>query len=414
MLAQARGAQADVLEAEARKLAAAVAWARLHEVTDPGLAATWGDSPITLGGEGVPLIATGCVAEFAAAIGTTTNGGRSYLADALELAYRLPELYARIQAGTLPTWKGRRIAGETTVLPPEAAAELDARIAPIAAKLSARATQQLIDETIATVLPEHAQEMADRWSTLKVVVDHRQVSFVGTSSIYGALDLADALDLDQRLTQDAEALKAAGCEASLDARRAMALGRLARGETTSTVTGRPVTLYVHLPAESTNPTAVVENGGDRLLTQAQVAAWCGNPGVTVTLKPVIDPCASSSSRAYVVPDRIKEQIELRDRTCVFPHCHRPARACQKDHIEPFDGTNTESANLGNLCQHHHNLKTHTPWTYTTVARAEEGGLRPSRSDPGVFLWRSPHGHTYLRDRHGTQDLTLRPVAPPGH
>lgn len=399
MLAAARAAQADVHAAEARKLVAAVEWAALHEVEDPDLAETWGETPVALTGEGALLIGRGCVAEFAAVIGTTTNGGRAYLADAVELAHRLPEVYARIVSGSLPAWKGRRIAKETTILPPEAAADLDARIAPLAAKLSASATQQMIDATIAAVLPEHAQEVADTYSTPRVIVDHRQVSFVGTSTLYGALDLADALDLDAALDREADALAAEGCEASLDARRAMALGRLARGQ--STTTARPVTLYVHLPADTTDTTALVENGGGRLLTQAQVATWCANPGVTVTVKPVIDLHDQPASRGYVVPDRIKEHVELRDRVCVFPHCTRPARACQKDHITPYvHGGPTAPENLGSLCQHHHNLKTHTRWTYTML-------------EPGVFLWRSPHGYTFLRDREGTQDLTPRPVEPPG-
>lgn len=398
-LAAARAAQADIQAAEARKLAAAVEWARLHEVDDPDLAATWGDSPITLAGDGAPLIAHGCVGEFAAVIGTTTNGGRAYLADALELAHRLPRLYAEIQAGRLSSWKGRRIASETVVLPPEAAADLDTRIAPVARKLSARATQQMIDETIAQVMPDHAQQLADASSTQRVVVDHRQVSFLGTSTVYGALDLADALDLDGALDREAELIKQSGCEASLDVRRAMALGRLARGEAT---TGRPVTLYVHLPADTDNPTALVENGsGPHLLTQAQVAAWCGNPDVAVTVKPVIDLRDPLTSAAYEVPDRMKEHVELRDRTCVFPYCTRAARACQKDHVDPFEnGGATRTENLGSLCQHHHNLKTHAGWAYTPI-------------EPGVFLWRSPHGYRFLRDHQGTQDLTPRPVDPPG-
>ncbi len=398
MLAAARGAQVEVQAAEARKLVAGVAWAGLHVVQDPDLAETWGDTPVQITGPGAPLIGRGSVAEFAAVIGTTTNGGRAYLADAVELAHRLPEVYARILAGKLPAWKGRRIAKETTILPLEAAAELDARIAPVAHKLSASATQQMIDETIAVVLPEHAQAVADTFTTPRVVIDHRQVSFVATSTVYGALDLADALDLDATLDREAEVLLQQGCEASLDARRAMALGRLARGEVAP---GRPVTLYVHLPAETENTTAVLENGGGRLLTQAQVATWCGQPEVKVTVKPVIDLHDALSSPAYVVPDQIKEHLDLRDRTCVFPHCTRPAKACQKDHIEPFAaGGPTATENLGTLCQHHHNLKTHTRWTYTML-------------EPGVFLWRSPHGYTFLRDHQGTHDLTPRPVAPPG-
>ncbi|RZI87140.1 MAG: HNH endonuclease, partial [Microbacterium sp.] len=102
-----------------------------------------------------------------------------------------------------------------------------------------------------------------------------------------------------------------------------------------------------------------------------------------------------------VPERIKEHLELRDRTCVFAYCNRPARWTQKDHITPHaEGGETDTDNLACLCQHHHNLKTHTGWTYTMI-------------EPGVFLWRSPHGSTFLRDHQGTQDLTPRPVSPPG-
>ena len=280
VLAAARAAQVEVHAAEARKLAAAVAWAGLHQVEDPDLAETWGETPVALTGDGAPLIGRGCVAEFAAVIGTTTNGGRAFLADAVELAHRLPQTYARIQAGTLPTFKGRRIARETTILPLAAVLDLDTRIAPLAGKLSAAATQKMIDETIATVIPEHAQDIADTYSTPRVVIDHRQVSFQGTSTLYGALDLADALDLDARLDREAQVLKDEGCEASYDARRAMALGRLARGETTTTPAQRAVTLYVHVPADTTNPTALLENGGGHLLTQTQIATWCGAPGTT--------------------------------------------------------------------------------------------------------------------------------------
>jgi hypothetical protein len=368
VLAAARQAKLDVDAAEARELA----------------------------GPGAPLIARGCVAEFATVIGTTTNGGRAYLADALELAHRFPNFYARIQSGTVPAWKGRRLANQTTELTPEAAEDLDLRITPVANKLSAAATEKLVAETIARFMPDHALQLADANASQHVFIDHRQVSFLGTSAVHASLDLADAVDLEEPLTRDAEALKEAGCEASLDMRRSMALGRLARGE----APGRQVTLYVHLPAD-TNPTAVVENQGPHLLTQAQVATWCGNPEVKVVVKPVIDLNDALSANSYEVPDRIKEHLEVRDRTCVFPYCTRLARTCQKDHIEPFDdGGRTATDNLADLCQHHHNLKTHTAWTYTQV-------------EPGIFLWRSPHGCTYLRARVGTEDLTPRPVDPPG-
>ncbi len=112
---------------------------------------------------------------------------------------------------------------------------------------------------------------------------------------------------------------------------------------------------------------------------------------------------------YGIPDRIREQIILRDGTCVFPWCTRPARGCDLDHITEYDhhaaaeGRDqpgpTDTRNLGALCRFHHRLKTHSPWSY-------------DMTEPGVFVWTSPHGHHYRRDRSGTTALDPPEPAPP--
>jgi hypothetical protein len=104
-----------------------------------------------------------------------------------------------------------------------------------------------------------------------------------------------------------------------------------------------------------------------------------------------------------VPDRLAEHVELRDVTCVFPWCTRPARGCDKDHIVAYDPDGppgqTGSHNVAALCRRHHRLKTHGGWTYTMV-------------EPGTYLWSSPHGYQFLRDYTGTQDLSPPPAHPP--
>ncbi len=57
-------------------------------------------------------------------------------------------------------------------------------------------------------------------------------SLAGTSPIRGSLDLADALDLEDAVAAGARALGELGHPESLNARRAMALGVLARGQAT--------------------------------------------------------------------------------------------------------------------------------------------------------------------------------------
>jgi hypothetical protein len=157
------------------------------------------------------------------------------------------------------------------------------------------------------------------------------------------------------------------------------------------------------------PTGRMEEG-QRLVLLDQLRDWCGDARTKVTVKPVIDLNADLSTSAYEVPDRIREQVLLRDRTCVFPWCTRPARGCDIDHVTEFDHHAdtegrpqpgpTQTQNLAALCRFHHRLKTHTAWRYRMV-------------DPGVFEWISPHGHRYRRDRHGTTAIDpARPPDPP--
>ena len=149
-----------------------------------------------------------------------------------------------------------------------------------------------------------------------------------------------------------QSLKALGSEASLDARRSAALGDLARTQTALDLAGagadrqhlpaaREVVLHAHFDASldglSTvfGPTGRMEEG-QRLVLLDQVRTWCGDSRTKVTVKPVIDLNAELSTPAYEVPDRIREQVILRDRTCVFPWCTRPARVCDIDHVDEYD------------------------------------------------------------------------------
>jgi len=97
VLAAARRSRREADLAEASVLASAVEWGVLHLVSDPSDAATWVtdggvDTGVALGGEGVPLVSEFAIPELATALGMSTDSGRILLADALELAYRLPRL----------------------------------------------------------------------------------------------------------------------------------------------------------------------------------------------------------------------------------------------------------------------------------------------------------------------------------
>ena len=102
-------------------------------------------------------------------------------------------------------------------------------MAPVAHKIGPTVLDRLVEEAIARFMPETAEETRRRAADGRhFTIDHDQVSFAGTSLVHGELDLADALDLDQAIRGIADQLKDLGSTESLDVRRSVAAGDLAR------------------------------------------------------------------------------------------------------------------------------------------------------------------------------------------
>jgi len=178
----ARESQAVANRAQADLMVAAVTWAEQHPPESIDEAATWitpgGDTGLTLAGVGAPLVAEFCIAEFALAIGRSTDGGRALVAAAVELKYRLPRVWARMQSGDLEAWRARRVAEETFGLSREAAAFVDGQVAPFAHRIGLAALERLVAEAIARFMPDKATEGDEKAADGRhFTIDHQQVSF---------------------------------------------------------------------------------------------------------------------------------------------------------------------------------------------------------------------------------------------
>jgi hypothetical protein len=104
---------------------------------------------------------------------------------------------------------------------------------------------------------------------------------------------------------------------------------------------------------------------------------------------------------YTPPADLADHVLVRDQTCRFPTCTRPAAGCDLDHSTPFEqGGVRSAANLGPLHRGHHNDKTHHRW-------------RLQQPEPGRFVWTAPTGHTYDVDPEIVGLLPQPPPAPPG-
>jgi hypothetical protein len=470
-------------QAAADQLTLAARWADLHPPESIHDAAAFtvpgSEHEEPIAGDGAPLVAEFCVAELGTTLGISSTAAKKLIGHALELRHRLPRLWAQVHAGQVPAWRARAVA-DTTIhttpaLTPEAAGFVDAQVAAVAGRVGSAQLDRLVAETIrrydlATADPTRDPE--DGYLHVDprhVTVDTDDVHYAGTLRIEAEVDIADALDLDRAVAHHAATQAALGSLLPLDARRAKALGDLARTQTaldlafqdgsgveaggfeargvhpeeprdeasrrarTSTTDGpadadadaphlpaaRQVVIHAHFDASFSGdttvfgPTGRMENG-QRLVLLEQIQSWCADTRTQVTIKPVIDLNTELTAQAYKVPADIREQVILRDRTCVFPGCARPARRCDVDHIIEYDHDAdaegrpqpgpTTTSNLACLCRFHHRLKTHSPWRYTMV-------------EPGVFEWTSPHGHRYRRDHTGTTDLEPlvrdESTAPPG-
>ena len=354
------------------------------------------------------------MAEFAAAVGLPTETGKAYLGEALELRHRLPRTWARVVAGDLAAWRARRIARATIALSPAAAGFVDDQVAPFAHRIRPTGVDRLVEEAIVRFMPDEARRRREAAADGRHAHVHtHQVSFEGTVWVEAEVDLADALDLDTALSVGAARLADLGSAASLDVRRSETLGEMARHQlaldldtATNPAPARDVVLHVHLSEQAiTAPEKLhlARVANTRSFVDAdQVRAWCGHPGATVTVKPVVDLTEHLHVDQYQVPDRLAAQAAERDLTCVFPWCTRPAEACDLDHVIPYsEGGPTASDNIAPLCRRHHRLKTHHGgWGYTVL-------------EPGSYLWSSPHGYQFLRDHRGTTDVTRdRATHPP--
>ena len=79
---------------------------------------------------------------------------------------------------------------------------------------------------------------------------------------------------------------------------------------------------------------------------------------------------------------LRELVKVRQRTCGFPGCRRPARTCDDDHTVPFDqGGRTCECNLAPLCRRHHRAK-------------QAAGWHLDQPQPGTLVWATPHGRSY--------------------
>ncbi len=428
LLRAAGGHQSAVWAGEVELLRCAAQWAVLHPAESiADVAATWltgmfSEEAVAISGPGCPLIAEFAVAELGAVLHLSSTAAKKLIGDALELQHRLPKTWQRVTAGDCAPWRAR-LAAQATIhacpeLSAEAAAWIDHQIAAQIGRISTARMERLIREAIErfrTVDADEDEIPDPHHATLET----RTTAGKGTLVFHAAIEPADALDLDHALAHAAAALKAAGCEKPLKWRRAKALGDIARTYTSERLaeiqsgtvqegaqrpagpSARRLDLSLHLrPVVGPDGIGLdvisTLNSKHLIVLTEQIKDWCTDSLTEVRIRPVLDLNDEITSKSYTPSPRLRRQVLVRDKDCMFPWCTRNSLCCDLDHIHPFSAcapadSQTVSSNLVPLCRSHHRLKTHGRWKEVVLS-------------PGTVLWTDPHGSQYRCDSAGTTAL----------
>jgi hypothetical protein len=370
--------------------------------------------------------------EIAAALTLTARGADQLLEFAAGLD-RLPLTCAALAAGQIDRAKAYVIADEVSCLDHEHAAAVEAAVIGRAGgqttgqlRASARRAVLAADPDAATRLREQAEKEArvEVWSETS-----------GTAALVGRdLPQADVIAADKRIGSLARQLQAMGCGEGLDRLRARAYLALLLGQPLPSPAPSPkpaggaagsVNLTMPLaswlgasgqPGEVAGFGPVTAADGRALagrLAGDRSSRWCltltdqdgravahgcararwqadasGPSGRDWELTFTIRPLAAAEcphareSAGYVPSPTLRHLITIRQPTCSFPGCRRPATRCDQDHTVPHDqGGRTCECNLAPLCRRHHRAK-------------QVRGWRLQQPRPGTLIWTLPHGRSY--------------------
>ena len=132
-----------------------------------------------------------------------------------------------------------------------------------------------------------------------------------------------------------------------------------------------------------------------LTTPATALTWLA--GITISALETGQCTHQRQSAAYRPPPSLQHLITIRQATCSYPGCRRPAIHCDQEHTIPHDqGGRTCECNLAPVCRRHHRAK-QTP------------GWKLDQKAPGIMTWTTPSDRTYTTGPTSYPAEGLRPT-----
>ena len=325
VLAFADACAETIRQAEADLLRAAYQWAVLHDPArlDPAESARPGrEKARQLGGDGTAPVTEFAAAQLGARIGRSPYAAAQLIADALDLHHRLPQLWARVEAGEVRASYARHVCKMTRDLTHEEAAYVDAAVAePADGRITWSRFEALVEAKVAQAAPELARAKEEQASKATFAKKLRTEAH-GMATFMVRADIATIDQIDAAVTARADS-STSPCPMppSTTAGSTPSCSWPTQAPTADTPTADLLPTVsstctpTRVPTRTEEPIARLEGHGP--VTEAWITRVLG-PTRSFKIQPVLDLAGQAPVDAYEIPDRHRQAVHLMTPADTFP------------------------------------------------------------------------------------------------
>lgn len=276
------------------------------------------------------------------------------LAESRRVRERLPLVWEAFGAGRIDELRMRLIASAVDKLTDNySTIELDYWVVEYASTHTASHLRAWLRRFVARNAPDTRAARAEQ-EKRSVWLDHQDD---GMTFLSAYIPTPDAIRLDTELTRLAKAEPSDGRTLVQKRADVFARGMLGDGSSAQATIGVlvPVTSLAGL---DNNPGTSFD--GQFALPASMVRELAAEPD-TLFYRVFTDPLGrilDVTELGRFPSRRLKIAVDIRDGTCRFATCSRPASECDDDHQIPHPRGPTSGANIRSLCRRHHRIKTH--------------------------------------------------------
>jgi uncharacterized protein DUF222 len=310
----------------------------------------------------------------------SSNWAADHVALAEGVVEGLPASLAAMERGEIDLYKVRTIHELTMNLSPDLARQVEERVLEKAAGQTGAQMRQRARRIVLRVDPAGARDRAAEAKAARCV--GFQPEDDGMAKVYAVVPAEKAVAIAVRVDKIARQAKTPDDPRTMDQRRADVVCDLLLGEPSNVQVQLQVTVPVSTVMGVDDQPGELAGYGPLDATTARVLA--GDATWRRLLTDERGTLLEVGRRSYRPPAALRDFVQARDKTCVFPGCSVPAHRADLDHTTAFPAGPTEAANLGVMCRAHHRLKQDPRW-------------RVAQPTPGTFVWTSPSTRVYVRE-----------------